>query len=90
MEIAANLLKLANEWIIAQIDEVDGDTSIGDPDCVLRNPMMVESDGELKQWPPHSDDREVVIRSSDITTLVNPSTKLLASYICKIDPPNPE
>ena len=26
MEIAVNLLRLANEWIVAQVDEVEGDT----------------------------------------------------------------
>jgi hypothetical protein len=36
MEIAANLLRLSNEWIVAQVDEVDGETLPGDPDCVLR------------------------------------------------------
>ena len=42
MEIAANLLKLANEWIIAQVEEIEGATSLGDPDCVLRDPYVVE------------------------------------------------
>jgi len=72
MEIAANLLKLANDWIIAQVEEIEGATSIGDPDCVLRDPYMVEYE------------------SSDITTLVNPSTKLLAAYLLKVDPPKSE
>jgi hypothetical protein len=89
MEITANLLKLANEWIIAQVEEVEGATSIGDPDCVLREPYVVECGGEIYSWPRHSNDREVVVRSSDITTLVNPSTKLLAAYLLKVDPPKP-
>jgi hypothetical protein len=90
MEIAANLLKLANDWIIAQVEEIEGATSIGDPDCVLRDPYMVEYDGDITPWPPHSNDREVIVRSSDITTLVNPSTKLLAAYLLKVDPPKSE
>ena len=81
MEIAANLLRLANEWIIAQVDEVEGATTIGDPDCILRDPYVVDCDGGIDPWPIHSDDREVVVRSSDITTLVNPSKQLLARYI---------
>jgi hypothetical protein len=90
MEITANLLKLANEWIIAQVEEIDGATSIGDPDCVLKDPYVVECDGEIKSWPPNSNDKEVIVRSSDITTLVNPSTKLLSAYLCKIEPPKSE
>lgn len=90
MEITANLLKLANEWIIAQVDEVDGATSIGDPDCILRDPFVLDCQGDLHKWPPFSDDTEIVVRSSDITTLVNPSTRLLAAYLCKIEPPKSE
>lgn len=90
MEIAANLLKLANEWIIAQVEEVEGATSIGDPDCVLRDPFVVDCQGDLHRWPPFSDDTEIVVRSTDITTLVNPSTRLLAAYLCKIEPPKSE
>ena len=81
MEIAANLLRLANEWIIAQVDEVEGATTIGDPDCILRDPYVVDCDGGIDPWPIYSDDREVVVRSSDITTIVNPSKQLLARYI---------
>lgn len=90
MEITANLLKLANDWIIAQVEEIEGATSIGDPDCVLRDPYVVDYEGEIRPWPPHSNDKEVIVRSSDITTLVNPSTKLLAAYLCKIEPPKSE
>ena len=90
MEITANLLKLANDWIIAQVEEIEGATSIGDPDCILRDPYVLDCDGEIYPWPPHSSDREVIVRSSDITTLVNPSTKLLAAYLCKIEPPKSE
>jgi len=78
-------LKLANEWIIAQVEEVEGATSIGDPDCILRDPYVVDCDGGIDPWPIHSDDREVVVRSSDITTIVNPSKQLLSRYIASIE-----
>lgn len=81
MNVPCNLLRLANEWIIAQVEEVEGATSIGDPDCILRDPFLVDCDGGIDPWPIHSDDREVVVRSSDITTIVNPSKTLLARYI---------
>ena len=55
MEIAANLLRLANEWIVAQVDEVEGETLPGDPDCILRQPFMVDYEGNLSQWPKNSD-----------------------------------
>ena len=90
MEITANLLKLANDWIIAQVEEIEGATSLGDPDCVLRDPYVVEYDGEIHPWPPHSSERTAVVRSTDIFTIVNPSTKLLAAYILKVEPPKSE
>ena len=85
MEIAANLLRLANEWIVAQVDEVEGETLPGDPDCILRQPFMVDYEGNLSQWPKNSDDREVIVRSTDITTIVSPSKDLLANYIKSLE-----
>ena len=80
MNVPCNLLRLANEWIIAQVEEVEGDTLPGDPDCILRDPYVVDCDGGIDPWPHWSDDREVVVRSTDITTIVNPSKQLLARY----------
>jgi hypothetical protein len=84
MEMRSNLLRLANEWIIAQVEEVEGDTLPGDPDCILRDPFVVDCDGGIDPWPQWSDDREVVVRSTDITTLVSPSKELLARYISSL------
>jgi hypothetical protein len=52
--------------------------------CVLRDPYVVDCDGGIDPWPIHSDDREIVVRSTDITTLVNPSKELLARYIASL------
>ena len=40
MEVKANLLKLANEWIVAQVEPVDGDTLPGDPDVWMVEPTL--------------------------------------------------
>ena len=85
MEIQANLLRLSNQWIIAQVSEMEGDTLPGDPDCILRDPKVLDSDGNLETWPPFSDHKEVAVRSSDITTLVDPNKDLLARYISEIE-----
>ena len=81
MEIAANLLRLANEWIVAQVDEVEGDTLPGDPDCILRQPFMVDYEGQLCPWAEHSSEREFNVRSSDLLVVTNPSKAILARYI---------
>ena len=85
MEIQANLLRLSNQWLIAQVDEVEEDTLPGDPVCILRDPKVLDSDGNLETWPPFSDHKEVAVRSSDITTLVDPNKDLLARYISAIE-----
>jgi len=74
------LLLLRDQWIVARVEELGG-VEFGDPDCVLYKPREVKEDGELKPWPPHADEGEVVCRSSDILVLVNPSKKTLARYI---------
>jgi|TARA_B100001057_G_scaffold491609_1_gene582245 hypothetical protein len=82
MEITANLLRLNDDWIVAQVEELEGESFLpGDPDCMLKEPFVIQSDGSLKLWPPYCDDREIAVRSSDITTLVNPSKSILALYI---------
>ena len=74
------LLLLRDQWLVARVEQLGG-VEFGDPDCVLYHPKQVKDDGELISWPPHSEDDEVVIRSSDILVLVNPSKKVLARYI---------
>ena len=81
MEIQANLLRLSNQWIIAQVSEMEGDTLPCDPDCILNDPFVLDLEGNLSSWPEFSDDREVAVRSTDLTTIVDPSKELLARYI---------
>lgn len=90
MEITANLLKLSNEWIIAQVEPAEGDTLPGDPDIWLIEPYVLDYDGQITPWAPHASEREFNVRSSDLTVVTNPSTKLLTDYLYKIDPPKPE
>ena len=81
MEINANLLKLRNEWIIAQVESVEGDTLPGDPDVWMVEPYAVDCDGQITPWAPYAAEREFNVRSSDITVVTNPSKQLLARYI---------
>ena len=81
MEITANLLKLQNEWIIAQVEPVEGDTLPGDPDVWMVEPYLVDCEGHLVPWAEYSSEREFNVRSSDLTVVTNPSKQLLARYI---------
>jgi len=77
-EIVVRLLKLQDQWLLSEIEEVE-EGQFGDPDCILRHPREVV-DGELKPWPPYTEDTEIVIRSSDVTVIANASKALLARY----------
>ena len=81
MEITANLLKLQNDWIIAQVEPVEGDTLTGDPDVWMVEPYLIDCEGQITPWAPHADEREFNVRSSDLTVMTSPSKQLLARYI---------
>jgi hypothetical protein len=82
MEVKANLIKLHDEWIIAQVEPIEGSDSLpGDPDVWMIEPYMVDYDGKLTLWAEHSSEREFNVRSSDLTVVTNPSKSLLARYL---------
>ena len=72
------MLRLKDQWLLARVEEIEG-AQFGDPDCILVNPMSIEGD-QLKDWLPFTDNKETVVRSSDIMTFVEPSKELLAKY----------
>ena len=77
------LIKFDGDWIVTNVVEIP-DVEFGDPDCVLKYPYQVEGEC-LGPWPVHSDEREIIVRSSDITVITEPNTFLLTSYQKVID-----
>ena len=69
---------LKNQWILAKVEEIEG-TQLGDPDCILVEPMIIDGTN-LKDWIPFADEKETVVRSSDIITFVEPGKDLLSKY----------
>ncbi len=80
------MLLLKDQWLLAQVEEIEG-AQFGDPDCILINPMSIE-ETNLKDWLPFADNKETVVRSSDILTFVEPSRDILSRYYSSkpIDP----
>lgn len=77
------LLKFAGDWLISEVEEIP-ETEIGDPDCVLKYPYQI--DGKcLGPWPEYSDEREIIVRSTDITVITEPKRFHLANYIASVD-----
>ena len=73
------VLCLTNKLLLlSTIEEVLAD--IGQPDCKLTNPYLIEN-GELTPWLTDVSDDEMVMMSSDkILTMVAPNQKLLDEY----------
>lgn len=72
------ILRLDSTWIIAEVEEIPA-VEIGDPDCVLKSPYEIIN-GELKRYPPHSKDEEIIVRSSDVFVITEPDDDILKLY----------
>ncbi len=69
-----------NLRLVSQIDEVLAD--IGQPDCKLINPCVIDKDGKLTKWMSNlTDNTEMFMSSDKILTLVDPNQKILDDYV---------
>ena len=65
--------------LISQIEETGAD--IGEPDCKLTEPFVVNSDGTLSPWLIEiTTDNQFMMSSDKILTLVEPKPTLLEKY----------
>jgi len=73
------LLLINNQVLVSQIEEVGAD--VGEPDCKLTNPFVLNSDGMLESWLSNATRQDVFMISSDkILTLTEPTPTLLEKY----------
>ena len=72
------LLKFDGHWLVTEVEEIP-EAEFGDPDCVLKYPCEVTVDGVVP-FPPFSNDRELIVRSSDITVIAEPDADTSALY----------
>ena len=71
------LLKVDNV-IVTEIEEVPSE--LGEPDCRLVNPFRIDAEGNLTPWPEVTDQKEMMIHSDSILTIVDPTPDLLSKY----------
>jgi len=65
--------------LISEIEEVGAD--IGEPDCKLIEPFVINSDRTLSPWLIDiTDENQFMIASDKILTLVEPNFALLNKY----------
>jgi len=76
-QIKALLLKVDNV-VVCKVIEIDAEP--GEPDCKIINPYEFK-DGELVPWPEVSGQSEVMIRSDDILTVVDPKQEVIDKYL---------
>ena len=78
------VLLLDGLMIIATLQEVGAD--IGEPDCLLKEPFQVilgpEGETVVKPWLcEYTTQNEMKVHSSNITTIVEPNSKVLRAYL---------
>ena len=73
------LIKFNGDWLITKIEEISG-VEFGDPDCILKSPYQIEGTC-FGSYPAYSNDREIIVRSSEITLIAEPKPNLLKTYL---------
>lgn len=81
------ILILKNDSIlITEVVEVEGE--LGEPDCKLINPCQMfvsnETTYEMKRWPIFVDQKELMIHSDSIFTIVDPKPDQIELYLKSI------
>lgn len=64
--------------LITEIIEVGAE--VGEPDCRLVNPFIIDEEKNLKRWPIFTDQRSLMISSDSILTIVDPSQEVIDKY----------
>ena len=74
------LLLKNNQVLVAEVEEVVAD--IGSPDCRLIKPSVLSESGEMTSWLENiSNQNEVMMRSDDVLTFVEPNGKIIDKYL---------
>ena len=66
--------------LVSQTEELDHE-----PRAHLIRPMSISGTTNvvLKQWPPYTDDTDILLRSDDLLTVCEPTERVLETYMKK-------
>lgn len=79
IENSLMILFLSDCKIISQIQEIDGE--IGDPNCKLTEPFVINDDDTLTPWMvEYTDQNTFMIHSDKILTIMKPKQKFIEKY----------
>jgi len=80
MEQVKVLVLTNNQILVSQLEEV-APLDIGDPNCKMIEPFILNEDGSLSPWLIDiTNENEFMICSDKILTLVDPKPTLLEKY----------
>ena len=65
--------------LIAEMLQIDAE--IGDPHCKLLNPYRFYSIDDMRPWPEPTYQADIMIRSSDILTIAEPTAEVIEKYL---------
>jgi hypothetical protein len=65
--------------VISEVQELDAE--IGDPDCKLIKPYRFLGINKMEPWVEASNQKEYMIRSSDILTIADPTPEVVEAYL---------
>ena len=78
-KIVKCLLLKVDTVLVTEIVEVGSE--LGEPDCKLINPCKIDEEGDLTLWPDITDQREMMIHSDSILTIVDPKPEIVEKYL---------
>ena len=73
------LVLLTGIVLIAKIKEIDAE--LGDPNCLISDVCVINSDGTISSWLDFSEDTELMIRSENILTITEPKKDIVKLYL---------
>lgn len=80
MEKNLKCLLLKNNEIVLITEIEEQIAELGEPDCKLINPCRHHTDGSIDRWPQITNQKEVLIHSDSILTIVEPTKEIIEKY----------
>ena len=77
-QVKGLLLKVDNV-VICEVEEIQAE--LGEPDCKIMNPYQYDKDTGLTPWPDFAVQTEMMLRSDDILTMVEPKQEIIDEYL---------
>ena len=77
-QVKGLLLKVDNA-VICEVEEIQAE--LGEPDCKIKNPYQYDKDTGLTPWPDFAGQTEMMLRSDDILTMVEPKQEIIDQYL---------